>query len=356
MENFVPTSFPELNSAPPLETEPRQTPSTSQGGLDLRVPETKRFDELEAYRGFASLGVLVYHCYQSSRINIDYVYQNTPWYYFFRNLEAGVSVFFALSGFLIFRSYARSIVNREPVQSGRGFLVSRTIRIIPLYYMAILLVWTLRFYGNPDQWLDLLEHLTFTQVFDSRFIFYTIGPAWSLSVEVIFYGFVALLGPGLYYLLTGGKSRGFRAMLLGISICLMVVGSIGYKFWAHYSAQIPYDNHPVYFGPVSKLDNFALGMLLAVLLAYREGFRNELANLDRWLLRLAGLGLFTAAFALRENSEVINLCFHTICAGAFTLILSSTVLGSGGGGWQRFLSTPLHGNFTSLDFTVLWEP
>ncbi|CAM5565325.1 Acyltransferase OS=Streptomyces antimycoticus OX=68175 GN=SSPO_013610 PE=4 SV=1 [Streptomyces antimycoticus] len=49
---------------------------------------------------------------------------------------------------------------------GRVFLFRRAIRIIPLYFLAVLCVWATRNPTLPGEWSDLVHHLTFTQVFD----------------------------------------------------------------------------------------------------------------------------------------------------------------------------------------------
>jgi len=57
-------------------------------------------------------------------------------------------------------------------------------------------VWAWRYGGDiGEHWRTLAEHLTFTQIFDRVHIFWIIGPAWSLSVEVLFYVFLALVAP-----------------------------------------------------------------------------------------------------------------------------------------------------------------
>ena len=66
---------------------------------------------------------------------------------------------------------------------------------MPLYFLAILFIWTTRNPSLPGDWADLLRHLTFTQVFDKEQIFYTIGPTWSLSLEIMFYLALVALGP-----------------------------------------------------------------------------------------------------------------------------------------------------------------
>jgi peptidoglycan/LPS O-acetylase OafA/YrhL len=298
-----------------------------------------RFDELEAYRGVAALGIVLFHAYQHSRIGNTYVYEGAPIHLMLRNLEAGVAWFFALSGFLIFLPFARAAVEQRQPQSARGFIVRRAIRIIPLYYLAILVVWTLRFTGGPDQWYDLLLHLSFTQIFDQVHIFWTIGPAWSLAVEILFYGLIALSGP--YFYRVCGRLATRRARLIWLAaVCLaFIVGSVVYKGLAFSVFQIPEDNWPVYFSLPAKMDTFAFGMLLAVGSVASQG-RPQFAAPVPALLRLAGLLLLIVTFGLREISPPVWLYFHTLAGLSTTLFLASTVLGPRGTPWERLLANP----------------
>lgn len=303
--------------------------------------ETTRYEELEAYRGLAALGIVLYHAYQSSRASASYVYEDTPVHILFRNLEAGVSWFFALSGFLIFLPFARAAVEQGNPQSARGFLIRRAVRIIPLYFVAILVVWSWRYYGNPEQWLDLVEHLTFTQIFDPKFIFYTIGPAWSLSVEMIFYMLMVGLGPLAYWVCSKLKRPESRLWLLFISLSLMLAGSLLYKGWAYYIAAVPENDYPVYFGILAKFDNFAVGMLIAVLVVALASRKKPLFNrVGAWSLRLVALSLLVVTFCWRPELSFLNLYFHTISALAFGLILLSTVFGPSRSGWKNFFARP----------------
>lgn len=210
-----------------------------------------RFDELEAYRGIAALLIVIFHAYQYSReaLRLErYVYEGTPLHLLLANLESSVSWFFVLSGFLVFLPFARDAITLRAPPSGRGFLIRRAIRILPPYYLAIIVVWTLRYSGGAEQWQDLLQHLTFTHIFDKEHFFWTIGPAWSLGIEVWFYLFLAVAGPLLYHVCRRiPRSQARVALLAGVALAL-ALASITYRWWALNIADIPRDNWPVYYG------------------------------------------------------------------------------------------------------------
>lgn len=325
---------------------------------ERRLQGSDRFEGLEAYRGIAALLIVVFHAYQFTREGTGratYVYDGTWLDVVLRNLEAGVSCFFVLSGFLIFLPFARAALGDGAVQSGRGFLVRRAIRIIPAYYVAILVVWTWRYTGSPGQWRDLLLHLTFTNIFSQQYIFSTIGPAWSLSVEVLFYLFLAFFGPLMWLLCSRLPTYGGRLAALAGTTALLVIASVLYKWWAHFVAHIPETNFPIYFGPLAKLDTFALGMLLALVVAARRG-REPLRGLLTAALGIAGGGVLVCAFVLRASSDVVALYFHTLSGVAFLCILGATVLGSQQSRWNRVLALPFLQYLGLISYSVyLWH-
>ncbi len=303
----------------------------------------ERFEELEAYRGIAALLIVVFHTYQYSREGMhlqEYVYEGTPLHVLFSNLEAAVAWFFVLSGFLIFLPFARAATNQDEPRSARDFLFRRAVRIVPLYYVAILIVWWLQYTGGKEQWIALLEHLTFTQVFDSQRIFWIIGPAWSLAVEVIFYLFIAGFGPLAYYACKWVSTQRARVTLLAGAALALVIFSVAYKWWAFYMARIPSENYPVYFGPLAKMDTFAIGMLLAVAVVAAKGRPNLKGSVPA-LLRLAGIALLAAAFTFRASSTTVELYIHSLAGLAFVLVLASTALGSRNSVWERVLAHPV---------------
>lgn len=284
-----------------------------------------RFEGLETYRGIAALSVVVFHAYQYSRegLQLDkFVYEGTPWHTLFHNLDVAVSWFFVLSGFLIFLPCSHAAVNQGSRRSARGFLIRRALRILPLYYVAIVVVWSLRYTGSHEEWVSLLQHLTFTHVFSQENFFRIIGPAWSLADEVIFYLIVAALSPLMYLACGRLNAQGKRAALICVSVATFILLSVGYKWWAYYVARIPEENYPVYFGPLAHLDSFALGMLLAVGLATGWLRFGKTASA---LLSLGGVAFVALSFTLRDAHEAVDLYFYTLSAVAFTMVLAATV-------------------------------
>lgn len=288
-----------------------------------------RFASLEGYRGLAALLVVVFHVYQFDRVGYPlavYPYAGTVADVLLRNLDSMVDMFLVLSAFLLGLPFARAVLGEASDQTGRGFLLRRAVRIVPVYWFAVIAVWAARNPGLPGDWRDLLEHVTFTSTFDNERFFYTIGPAWSLAVEVQFYLLLALLGVGAQRLARRiGSRRGRLAMLAAGTLALAVV-SVAFKVWFSLGDPRPETDWRVWFSLPAKLDVFACGLLLALL---RAGGVRLASRARRAAVRVAAAGVLVTAFALRSPTAP-DTWFHGVCAVGFALLLAGTVLGEPG--------------------------
>lgn len=316
-----------------------------------------RFLELDAYRGIAALSIVVYHVYVYARDDAGrYLFEGTWLDLFLRILDSGVAWFFVLSGFVIFLPFARAVIKQRGAQPTRRFLIRRAIRILPVYYVAILIVWSLRYAGHPSQWIDLIEHLTFTHIFDQAHFFGTIGPAWSLGVEVVFYLFLAVTSPWAYRACSRLHTPRSRAVALTGGVAMLGIASLAYKWWAFTVARIlPWENYPLYYGPLAQIDIFALGMLLAVVVASTEG-RWALGSVAVALLRVTALTLFGGAALLRFANMYAFVYFNVLAGVAFTLIIASTVLGAPKSAWKQVLAYPALQFLGAISYSLyLWH-
>jgi peptidoglycan/LPS O-acetylase OafA/YrhL len=276
----------------------------------------------------AALLILVYHVYQYMRHGpgARFPLEGTPWHVVFVGLDSFVGLFFVLSAFLLGLPYAQAaLAGTEPV-SARAFLSRRVVRIVPLYLVAILLVWSARNRTLPGDWRDLLEHLTFTQVFDDKRIFYTIGPAWSLAVEVHFYLLLALLGPAACAWCRRVRPGYRRVVRLLVPVVVLAAAGLAWKLVCWYVLRVPEGRWWVWFSLPAKVDVFALGLLLAVAVAAGRDRRPRTG----WRGGMAVLGVLTLAFcfATRAAEPMPQLYFHTGTAVGFVLLLAASVFGS----------------------------
>jgi peptidoglycan/LPS O-acetylase OafA/YrhL len=323
---------------------------------EVAAVRRNRFNELEAVRGVAAALIVVFHAYQFSRDGDGFVWEGRVAGQVVRQFESGVAWFFVLSAFLLYLPIARSALEHRPPGATRSFLVRRSVRILPLYVVAVLIVWALRNPSFPGEWRDLVEHLTFTQIYDSKRIFFTIGPAWSLAVEVHFYLLLAVLAPLLTRVTRGRAAGATRAMVFGVPVLLAAL-SVAFRLVAQFAFDVPGDRWAVWFSFPAKLDNFALGMLVAATFASASGRASpHLGTATRVALRVAGLGLVAAAFALPVDTATHRVWFHTLSAVAAALIIASSVFAPPGTRWERVLAVRPLATLGLLSYSLyLWH-
>lgn len=168
-------------------------------------------NNFDLIRLFAALQVAIIHCAEHLKFR-------GPWVDIFA-LFPGVPIFFFISGFLIFQSWA-NIKNRRIFI----FFANRALRIFPaLYFCVGLSVLSLFLSGfllldelkEPRFWLWILSQITAFQFFNPDFLRnYGVGVVngslWTISVELQFY----LLTPFLFILIRRGKATFPVAILL----------------------------------------------------------------------------------------------------------------------------------------------
>ncbi|MFF4604989.1 acyltransferase family protein [Streptomyces sp. NPDC001339] len=290
------------------------------------APARSRAGAIDGLRGLAALSTVVFHVWQQyvrhdaqgSHPPID-----NPLVGAVLSLEV-IDLFFVLSAYLLTLPYARAALDGGSVRPARLFLFRRAIRILPLYFVAVLVVWASRNPTLPGNWRDLVEHLTFTHVFDQQRIFYTIGPTWSLSLEVLFYLVLVALGPLAVRACRPLRRRGSRVAVCAAGCALLFVVPVVWLAVARYGLGVPYTDWVAYFGPQARFGGFAAGMGLAVATA-ALGDRGRLG--PRGALPLAALSLAgLLALAMPSGPESFAATFyHPIASALWTVLVFSTV-------------------------------
>ena len=116
--------------------------------------------------------------------------------------EIGVSVFFLISGFLLYRPWAAAHLRRLGGPETQEFFVRRLLRIVPLYWVALTVFFLLdRFAGvqatGPKGIADLPVYFLFGQVYSKEHVLHGLTPAWTLCIEVTFYLLLPLYAAAL---------------------------------------------------------------------------------------------------------------------------------------------------------------
>jgi len=140
-------------------------------------------------------------------------------------LEIGVSIFFALSGFLLFRPWLVAAADGAAAPSTRAYARRRLRRVMPAYVITVLLAYgVFSFYStgpNPGQsWSGLIRHLTLTQIYTDNYLLTYLhrglSQTWSLAVEAAFYAALPLLAHLLLVVVCGNRWQPFR-LLAGLA-------------------------------------------------------------------------------------------------------------------------------------------
>jgi peptidoglycan/LPS O-acetylase OafA/YrhL len=176
-------------------------------------------------------------------------------------LEIGVSVFFVISGFLLYRPFAAAHFGLQRNPGSRKFWSRRLKRIIPAYWLAFIVISYLMHADTVRHgWGSPFIYLGFAQIYFPSHVLTGLSQAWSLCTEMTFY----LLLPA-WALFMGTRSRSreeqLRFELLGLAG--LAAFSFAFRilvmsFPDGYASRIMPNWLPAYG------DLFALGMLLAV--------------------------------------------------------------------------------------------
>ncbi|MFK4064464.1 acyltransferase family protein [Streptomyces sp. NPDC029674] len=307
----------------PETTAPPRTPD------GRAAPKRGRALELQGFRGLAALSTVVFHVWQQY-----YTYDaagshppvDNPYVGALLSLEV-IDLFFVMSAYLLTLSYARAAIDGEEgaVRPGRVFLFRRAIRILPLYFLAVLVVWSTRNPTLPGDWRDLVEHLTFTHVFDRERIFYTLGPSWSLSLEVAFYLVLVALGPLAVRACRKLRTRRARVALCASGCAVLFAVPLVWISCARYAYDVPHTDWPVYFGPQARFGGFAAGMALAVLLTALGDDRGRLRA--RWATALSAAalaGLLTLSYRSAPENFA-HTFYHPLASVLWCALLYATL-------------------------------
>jgi len=259
---------------------------------------TDRVPGLNGLRAVAALGILGYH----TSLTFLLFRGGHGWYYTYTgHLDVAVSIFFVLSGFLLYRPYAEAHQRGTAAPSLGRYYRKRALRILPAYWAVLtVLIVTARLATSRG---DLLWQYSLLRTFSYEHLNNGIPQVWSLSVEVSFYLALPLLA-----WLVGRRAarRGHRQLRAELSwVLALVVASVAFRVGAPHvltprgETVEPFgfrtiQNITTYWFP-SWLEMFAAGMGLAAIDAWSRvtGVVPRVLR-ARWL---PAAGVATAAFA-----------------------------------------------------------
>ena len=206
---------------------------------------------LDGVRAVAAYGVIATHAGFVSGRSIDH----GPFAPFLARLDFGVTLFFLLSGFLLFRPFAASAISDLATPRIGSFWWRRALRILPAYWLVIAVTLGLLSYRHASTG-DWFSYLLMVQTYDGLNIDSSLSQMWTLAVEISFYAALPLLA-AVPRLVRGRCSTVNRQLIL---LLALAAAALAANLAIHAAAGAS----PTLLWLPAYLDWFALGMLLAV--------------------------------------------------------------------------------------------
>lgn len=218
-------------------------PSRSRDGSAVRL----RFAPLDGLRAVGALMVVVTHVSAHTATSFT-----EPFGGILARFDAGVALFFVISGFLLYRPYVEARLTGGAAPHSGGYLWRRALRILPVLWIAVAAVWLLFDHGTPAS--QYLRHMLLVHIYWPDNWVLGLTQLWSLAVEGAFY--VAL--PLLAWLLV----RTARDPLTFVRRSLLVLGALvlASPLWVYVVSELEHPTAPQWLP--AYLGWFAVGMAL----------------------------------------------------------------------------------------------
>ncbi len=317
------------------------------------------FPALDGYRAVAALMVVITHIAFSTGASAT-----GAWGHTMARFDFGVPLFFLMSGFLLYRPWARAALEGRSRPNLRTYSIRRGARILPAYWAVVVVTLLLLPEIQPvpfDQWW---RHMLAVQIYQPQGAIEGLSQTWSLCTEISFY--VAL--PFLGALALGRRSRSPRSVWrrqMALLATLVVVATV---FNVMKVNDIVLPLHAGYWLP-AYLDWFAVGMGLA--LVEVRSRQPAPPSLVRGVLaagreQVATLVIAVAVFAVAVTPVAGSYGFdptgpwetlikHWLYLGAATAFLIPGIFG-GDRGVPALLSRPLPHRLGLISYGIfLWH-
>ena len=224
----------------------------------METHSSQRNLALDSLRGFSTILIVVYHTSFVSGYTVAHA--NSSGAYIDR-LNIGVAIFFVLSGFLIFRPFAHSLIHGSPLPKTRNYYLKRAARILPGYWLALFVLAGLDALTIVNT-SGFIRNVFIVHSFTEHNVFTGIRQAWTLAVEMSFYVVV----PAFAYVFVRQTKRRNGPVVVSTllkALSFLFLGAYAFRLFIH---QIDFwflDTAHIWLP--SHMDTLALGMGLAVL-------------------------------------------------------------------------------------------
>src|SRR3954471_17043327 len=221
-----------------------------------------RFPLMDSLRAIAVVAVLLTHAsYFVAQSGTDLLVH-------FR-FDMGVTIFFVISGFLIYRPWVHARLRGEPSPLVRVYAWRRLLRIVPGYWVALTLIALVVGVSGLFSWHGAAIYYGFLQIYSAYDVGGGLVQAWSLCIELAFYVFIPLYALAMARLRPADPARRLRQELIG-AVALFAF-SAAFKVAALIVGTL-HDPHVsnLQVNPAAQIDFFAIGMALAALSVWSQ--------------------------------------------------------------------------------------
>jgi peptidoglycan/LPS O-acetylase OafA/YrhL len=314
------------------------------GARPLPPSSTNRLRGIEGLRALAASSIVLVHVWGFSSPN-GVALGGDRWIGdALSTLSVGVTLFFTLSAFLLYRPFAAAIARGGERMSIGAYLRNRALRIAPAYWVILLVCSvvigsvylrsgvTLEV-GRLTDPFALVQSGLLLHDYRPTTLGIGIGPAWSLAVEIVFYLALPLLVFGVALVARRVRHRRGRVLaLLGPPALLLILGLTG-KFvaWQVFpgAPTAGYGNnwHSVVERSFwAQADLFSFGMVIAV--AYVQVVDGHWRLPAHWrpIAVIIGLLIFIPSAWTMNQGEQSYLLQNTGQALALALIFAAIVM------------------------------
>ncbi|HEY7630384.1 MAG TPA: acyltransferase [Thermoleophilaceae bacterium] len=260
-----------------------------------------RFPLFDSLRAIAAISVLAFH----AGIVSGLLSSNSWLKPYAARLDVGVSVFFLISGFLLYRPFTRARLLGESQPQTGAYAWRRFLRIVPAYWVALTIITICLGLPRVFSAAGIPIYYAFGQIYGVHYYLGGISQAWTLCVEITFYAFLPLWAFAMRALPSPSSRRNwFTTELAGLA--LLALFAMAWKVIVLLQQDPNSFNSQPWLMPLPNfLDQFAIGMALAVLSVHYED-AEELPGPLRVVGRLPGLSWLLALVAFWAVSTQVG--------------------------------------------------
>jgi len=317
-----------------------QVPAKRLAHDPVGVHLSGRFPLFDSLRAIAALSIVAYHANATGMVHVPRAVAE-----YTSKMAVGVTLFFVISAFLLYRPFARAHILGGSTSSLGSYAWRRILRIVPAYWVALTVISVI---GQDQENFgpNGLLYFGFAQIYSTRHVLGGIGVAWSLAVEMTLYMFLPLWAYVISRIPRETSSERMRVQLFGLAA--LAAASILFKaLWVFTPTPVFTDAATLGTSILTYLDIFAAGMAVAVVSVWFEGrpLPRALRPLDRfpgsaWLVAASAfwilatqIGLPATGWAHRTVAQ--RWTMHELSAVMGVAMVLPLVFGDQHRGWLR---------------------